>query len=513
MRLSQGGLECHEERCIQIEPSAQRSVRPLGARLRRRTCTIAGRAASSKYAPARGARQPWRSKTAMTAINWTHPSVVRVLQAGDENDPLDVVERRARDLALEAIEKGWTGPPYDSFRLADALGIEVVARQDLEDARLVQVEGRPRIEFNPQRRPARIRFSVAHEIGHLLFDDYGDRTRYRDMDQRRADDWQLEVLCNVAAAELLMPAGALPIGETTNLDLVRLLDLRATFGVSTEALLRRLVRLTAHPTCLFAAARLDGARFRIDYVVPSRAWRPQLTAGEIVHAPVLARCTAVGYSDVGDEVWNGQELRVQAVGVPPYPGDRFPRVIGLLQPAHDTVPDDVGLRYVRGDASQPRGDGPGIIAHIVNNRAQRWGGKGFARSLMKRFPGARDLYASWPTKERKLGALHIAAAGDNLWIASLVAQAGYGPAKGEQPRLRLPALRQALEALAQEATGLQADVHMPLIGTGQGGTAWPKVRDLILEEVCARQISATVYVLADAPMPEDSDETAQMALL
>ena len=38
------------------------------------------------------------------------------------------------------------------------------------------------------------------------------------------------------------------------------------------------------------------------------------------------------------------------------------------------------------------------------------------------------------------------------------------------PRLRLPALRDCLEALAGEARALDASVHMPSIGTGQGAT-------------------------------------------
>jgi hypothetical protein len=92
----------------------------------------------------------------MTTIRWTHPSVVRLLDEETIDDPFAWVEHAARELALQAMEQGWEGPPYDSFRLADALGIEVVARQDLEDARLVTAGGKPRIEFNPQRRPVRI---------------------------------------------------------------------------------------------------------------------------------------------------------------------------------------------------------------------------------------------------------------------------------------------------------------------------------------------------------------------
>ena len=220
-------------------------------------------------------------------------------QAGAK-DPVVNIERRARDIALEAIEDGWPGPPYDPFELAESLGIELVARQDLDDARLISFEGRPRIEFNPARSAARARFSIAHEIGHFLFPDYGDRPRYRDVAERRGDDWQLEILCNIAAAELIMPIGSFPIAETEDLSLPHLLDERARFGVSTEALLRRAIKLTDRPACLFAAARSrdDSEAFRLDYLVPSRSWAPTLDAGRRVPASsVLSRCTAVGFSD------------------------------------------------------------------------------------------------------------------------------------------------------------------------------------------------------------------------
>jgi hypothetical protein len=450
----------------------------------------------------------------MTTINWTNPSVVRLLEGSASDDPFVLVEHRARDLVLTAMERGWAGPPYDPFQLADALGIEVVARQDLEDARLVVAQGQPRIEFNPQRGKARVRFSIAHEIGHFLFVDYADRVRHRDVDRRRDDDWQLEILCNVAAAELLMPPGALPLGEAGDLDLVRLLHQRTRFEVSTEALLRRVVRLTSQPASLFAAARVgDGANFRIDYSVSSRAWRSPVGAGDRVAGSLLSRCTAVGYSDRGTETWAEHELLVQAVGVPPYPGDTFPRVVGIVQPATGVGTEDPGIHYVRGDAGQPRSEGPAFIAHIVNDQAQRWGGHGFARSLMKRFPDARDAYAAWPNHERRLGGLHLIQAGPNVWIASMVAQSGYGPSPTNQPRLRINALRKSLEKLAGDALRLQASVHMPLIGTGQGGMAWPKVRDLILDELAERHIRVSVYLLPDAPMPEDASDEEQLALL
>jgi hypothetical protein len=431
------------------------------------------------------------------------------------SDPMAAIEHRARELTLQAMEEGWEGPPYDPFQLGDSLGIEIVARQDLDDARLIASAHGPRIEFNPQRRSARIRFSVAHEIGHFLFSDYGERVRYRDLAQRRDDDWQLEILCNVAAAEFLMPAGAFPMCESDDLSLAHLLDQRARFGVSTEALLRRVVKLTDRPAALFAAARLDGSpEFRIDYVVGSRAWRPQTRAGDVLEASVLGRCTAVGFSDVATEQWSGEDAYVQAVGVPPYPGDSFPRLVGLLQPAGDVPARDTTLRYVRGDAAQRRRDGPVIIAHVVNDSARNWGGRGFVLSVMDLYPDARDQYGSWAASRgnRRLGAVHLAEVGESLWVASMIAQAGYGASPSGRPRLRLAALRTALEQLASIAHERGADVHMPLIGTGQGGMSWPKVRDLIIEELADRQILTTIYVLPDAPMPEDTPEEEQLSL-
>jgi O-acetyl-ADP-ribose deacetylase (regulator of RNase III) len=386
---------------------------------------------------------------------------------------------------------------------------------------LVSVAGEgSRIEFNPHRRPARVRFSVANELGHLLFPDHQDLVRYRNAshsEHRRADDWQLEILCNVAAAELLMPVGAFPREETENLSLPHLLDLRATFGVSAEALLRRVVKLTDLPVALFASARLPEGGYRIDYVVDSRAWEPEVRGGQRVGPEtILAHCTAVGFSTDGVERWPNEheDLRVQAVGVPPFPGDRYPRIVGLLQPSHASVLRVPGLRLVRGDATQPHVDGPAVIAHVVNDAAPRWGGRGFAPALGKVFPDVFDEYARWAQERgnRRLGAIHVAEARENLWVASLVAQSGYGDAPTARPRLRLNALRRCLEQLAAAAAERSASVHMPPIGTGQGGMRWPPIRDLLLEELADRGVPVTVYFLPNDQMPEEVPASEQLTL-
>src|SRR5690606_15016956 len=120
------------------------------------------------------------------------------------------------------------------FHLADLLGIETTPRHDVEDARTVPV-GRSgfRIEFNPTRPRGRLRYSIAHEIAHTLFPDCAEQVRNRVSRTDMLDDeWQLEALCNVAAAEFLMPIGSFPALKEEDLGIEHLMQLRRAYDVS-----------------------------------------------------------------------------------------------------------------------------------------------------------------------------------------------------------------------------------------------------------------------------------------
>ena len=139
------------------------------------------------------------------------------------------IEHRAREVALRH-GRGLDGTAVRSFKLADALGIEVVARQDLDDARLVaSVAAAYRVQPTTAARTHPILDRPRNRT--LVVRRLRGAARYRDLDQRRADDWQLEVLCNIAAAEFLMPPGAFPIRATEDLNVVSLLDQRSNRGV------------------------------------------------------------------------------------------------------------------------------------------------------------------------------------------------------------------------------------------------------------------------------------------
>src|SRR6516225_1895758 len=100
-----------------------------------------------------------------------------------------------------------------------------------------------RVQSKPT--PGRLRFSIAHEIAHTLFPDCQQHVRNRAARAHmKDDDWQLEMLCNVAAAELLMPIGSFPDLKDKALSVDALMALQRQYDVSTEALLLRVVRLT-----------------------------------------------------------------------------------------------------------------------------------------------------------------------------------------------------------------------------------------------------------------------------
>lgn len=444
--------------------------------------------------------------TAKTQL-WTHASVLKLAKG---TDPVEAVTRLAREMVLNAIEQGWTGPPYDPFALAQLLGHSLVPREDILDARTVPVEqGRLQIEFNPNKPKGRQRYSVSHEIAHTLFPDCKDRIRHRlAREQMQKDDWQLEVLCNIAAAELLMPIGSFPDLRQSGLSIDKLMTLRKEFDVSTEALVLRFVRLTDHPCFVFCASRREDAapkdRYAVDYIVPSKSWTSKIASGAVLpETSIVKDCTAIGYTAKADEQWPGlsDKLHVEAVGIPPFPGHRFPRVVALATIPTEERSQRLRILTLRGDALHPRGDGFRIIAHIVNDRAARWGG-GFALAVRRRLPKAQEEFVDWTTKHKpdfRLGAFHLSVLEDNLAVASMVCQHGYGPSR--IPRIRYGPLGICLAELRQAAKARSATVHMPRIGCGQAGGSWAVIGEMIDESLCAQGVHVTIYDLPEQAAP------------
>ena len=119
---------------------------------------------------------------------------------------------RARDLVHELVkEKGREKPPFLAENLARLQGIKEIMKIDLGnvDALLLRTASGYIMKLNANHIPERQNFSCAHEIAHTFLHELelqGStksaefRTVGEDMSSRAK-----ERLCNIAAAELLMP--------------------------------------------------------------------------------------------------------------------------------------------------------------------------------------------------------------------------------------------------------------------------------------------------------------------
>jgi len=315
------------------------------------------------------------------------------------------------------------------------------------------------------------------------------------------------MLCNIGAAEFLMPVGSFPDLKDQATEIDRLLGLRAQFDVSMEALLLRVARLTECPCAMFTASRKESGaltgNYYIDYSVSSRSWGGKLASGTAVpRTKCLPECTAIGFTAKGNEIWPepAGNVHAECVGIAPYPSNSFPRVVGMIRPLTAQPREAAGLTVVKGDATETRGDGRRILAHIVNDKAALWGA-GFGLAVRNKWPHVQKAFRDWATRNPdmfRLGNVFKSAVDRDVAAFQMICQHGYGPS--QKPRIRYSALQSCLEQLAQEAIDEGATVHMPRIGAGQAGGSWGLIGQLVDELLCARGLRVTVYDLPESPL-------------
>lgn len=433
-------------------------------------------------------------------INWTNKSV-KVFALGD--DPINKMREMVGEIIFNASEKSTKKPPFDPFEIAKQMGIKVVPRHDIKDARTIPLPDKKFIiEYNPEKSKGRIRFSIAHELAHTLFADCEAQIRNRGKRTHRSrDDWQLEMLCNIGASEILMPIGSFPDLSEAEISVGNLLNLQQKFYVSTEALFLRAVKLTEVPCFIFCATRIDpddkSGRYGLDYIVPSKSWAINLPQNlSPPNNSIVSECTAVGYQLYSDELWDKElgPLHIECVGIPAYPTHRYPRVIGIATTSKKKKRTVNRINYKVGDATRPKVKGAIIIAHVVNDKAMRWGGRGFAKFLKKKWRLTEQKFMAWRNSDPsnfRLGNIHKVRIDDSILVISMIAQHGYGPST--TPRVRYNAMKICLSVVCKLALKTSSSVHMPRIGCGAGGGSWNIVSELIENELCDKGVKVYVY--------------------
>ncbi|MEM0948180.1 MAG: ImmA/IrrE family metallo-endopeptidase [Pseudomonadota bacterium] len=427
------------------------------------------------------------------SINWTNSSV----RAFAKNaDPLAAIQQAARSLVLKARETGWEGPPFNPLHIAEMLEVKIEANSSVADARLIATESGPKIEFNPRQPRERVRFSIAHEIAHLLFPDWSEQIRNRG-GNKTSDDWQLEMLCNLAASEFVLPIGSL--SAATDIPPIEdLMRQRRDYDVSAEAYLIRLAKVSSQPIGIFVSSPTvleNGTRhYKIDYFIGSpTAPKVRLSGMAIPDESIVHRCTAIGHTDRSVEQWvTDKSTQIECVGLTAYPGSVYPRVAGLVR-FDETRENHRPIRLLHGNVLEPRNGGKKIVCQLVNDKAIKWGG-GVARKIARRFPDAEKAYSEKvmqiPQSDR-LGRVIFSEASDDLIIASLIGQEGFGPSLF--PRIRYAELEACLEQVAEHASTIGASIHMPKIGTGSAGGDWSTIQEMLDDVMVRAGLFVTVY--------------------
>lgn len=166
-------------------------------------------------------------------------------------------------------ELNLTKPPFDPFEIARLMGVSVKNDLDLDkidnDGMIyLDDNGEPEIWINPMQPPKRQIFTLAHELGHLVYHVLPNIDKFKDPIEdnystlyRNGTRNSQETLANRFAANLLMPVFSMSdviddffekAGGKQNLTRKNVIDmLVGRFSVSKDAIIVRLKQLGAIP--------------------------------------------------------------------------------------------------------------------------------------------------------------------------------------------------------------------------------------------------------------------------
>lgn len=151
------------------------------------------------------------------------------------------------------------------------------------------------------------------------------------------------------------------------------------------------------------------------------------------------------------------------------------------------------INYIKGDATNPKGEENKIIVHVCNDIGG-WG-KGFVMAISKKWKEPEFEYRNWFKSKNnfELGAVQYVQVEDNLWVANLIGQHKINKDEKGNPPIRYNALDEGMGKISQKAKELEATIHMPRIGCGLAGGSWDKIEPIILKKLISNNIAVTVY--------------------
>jgi O-acetyl-ADP-ribose deacetylase (regulator of RNase III) len=152
------------------------------------------------------------------------------------------------------------------------------------------------------------------------------------------------------------------------------------------------------------------------------------------------------------------------------------------------------IKYTKGDATAPIGDGIKLIVHVCNDIGG-WGA-GFVMALSNKWKQPESEYRGIPVKYLKLGFVQYASVEKDIIVANMIGQHTCASNENGVPPIRYGAVGTCLKEVTNFAKTLDngngpASIHMPRIGCGLAGGSWNIMEQVIKEAVC--DIEVTVY--------------------
>ena len=150
------------------------------------------------------------------------------------------------------------------------------------------------------------------------------------------------------------------------------------------------------------------------------------------------------------------------------------------------------INYIKGDATNPIGNGKKLIVHICNDIGG-WG-KGFVLALSKKWKKPEQEYREWYKSQDKfeLGEVQFVEIDSELSITNMIGQHKIKRLKGQVP-IRYEAVEKCLSKVADYSKENNFSIHMPRIGCGLAGGDWNTIEKIIQKKLIDRNIKVTVY--------------------
>lgn len=138
------------------------------------------------------------------------------------------------------------------------------------------------------------------------------------------------------------------------------------------------------------------------------------------------------------------------------------------------------ITYIKGDATEPTGNGLKVIPHVTNNKGA-WG-SGFVLSLSKKWGGPEYYYKQAAAEGKlKLGLTQMIQVADDIYVANMCAQTFYNKLSSGIP-LKYWALQRCMQTVATFCHVKNASIHCPQFGAGLAGGDWNRIEKMINQE-------------------------------